>query len=115
MKTIIFIIVVANATCPSKCGWKIFDGDDKIASVDALTFAGTDEQKELMDVFDQDTYTRFNLTWSYKNFECNFLRWRSLKEDGTKMWFRVKFKQVVKIKKISFTNRAEAKYGENYK
>ena len=31
------------------------------------------------------------------------------------MWFRVKFKQVVKIKKISFTNRAEAQYGENYK
>ena len=63
MKIIIFIpIVIANATCPSKCGWKIFDGDDKIASVDALTFAGTDEQKELMDVFDQDTYTRFNLS-----------------------------------------------------
>ena len=45
----------------------------------------------------------------------SLLRWRSLKEEGTKMWFRVKFKQVVKIKKISFTNRAEAQYGENYK
>ena len=71
MKIITFIIVIANAFCPSKCEWKIFDGDDKIASVDALTFAGTDEQKELMDVFDQDTYTRFDLSWSYKNFECN--------------------------------------------
>ena len=37
---------------------KIFDGDDKIASVDALTSAGTNEQQEFMDVFDQDTYTR---------------------------------------------------------
>ena len=54
MKIITFIIVIANAFCPSKCEWKIFDGDDKIASVDVLTFAGTDEQKELMDVFDQD-------------------------------------------------------------
>ena len=71
MKIIIFVIVIANATCPSKCGWKIFDGDDKIASVDALTFAGTDEQKELKDVFDQDTYTRFNISSSYKNFQCN--------------------------------------------
>ena len=42
------------------------------------------------------------------------LRWRSLKEDGTKMWFRVKFKQVVKIKKISFTNRVDAQHGQNY-
>ena len=50
-----------------------------------------------------------------KILNVTLLRWRSLREDGTKMWFRVKFKQVVKIKKISFTNRAEAQYGENYK
>ena len=62
MKINFLIIAIAYAICPSKCGWKIFDGDDKIASVDALTFAGTDEQKELMDVFDQDTHTRFNLS-----------------------------------------------------
>ena len=88
MKIINIIIAIANATCPSKCDWvsdltpvnpvffwrkfqeirdfnellpffqKIFDGDDKIASVDALTTAGTNEKLEFMDVFDQDTYTR---------------------------------------------------------
>ena len=82
-----------------------------------------DEQKELMDVFDQDTHTRLSHKLFIlvdrtiilnETYNKSLLRWRSLKEDGTKMWFRVKFKQVVKIKKISFTNRAEAQYGENY-
>ena len=45
--------------CLSNLFQKIFDGDDKIASVDALTTAGTNEKLEFMDVFDQDTYTRF--------------------------------------------------------
>ena len=44
--------------CLSNLFQKIFDGDDKIASVDALTTAGSNELMEFMDVFDQDTYTR---------------------------------------------------------
>ena len=44
--------------CLSNLFQKIFDGDDKIASVDALTTAGSNELMEIMDVFDQDTYTR---------------------------------------------------------
>ena len=76
-----------------------------------------------MDVFDQDTHTRLSHKLCIlvdrtiilnEKYNKSLLRWRSLKEDGTKMWFRVKFKQVVKIKKISFTNRAEAQFGENY-